>query len=294
MQSPAAVLSAELARRWSGASSGEIEIPLQPAVVAPRSETTWAVWLAALAVGALALQTLLLSQLAALDVGIAAAVSGLPLGHRAAVRVRTFASFAPYYGAVFVVAAVVASWRRGVAVAEIARVVGMLAIGLIVAHGVKVTCWRVRPVSPLDGLQLDSFPSGHTVSVSFCVAAALQMLALRPAGRDRWWRATLVAGAVAAVAIGAARVCLQRHWPTDVTAGLLLAVAFWGSAGPATPRGRKAWIGLALGFAVLGLGGAHIVLPSPGARAWHAPAPGRMRLRLVDPETALHSGRKPL
>lgn len=278
--SPTAVLAPAVART-AAVGAGEVVLPVGRAPVRRDRDAGPAIAVAATLASAALLWAL--GALAPMDARLGAMVAAVPLGHHAARALRVFAALAPYYGAAFVVVALVAARGRGASVAQLADVVGMLVVGLVLAHGVKVVCWRARPVSPLDGVQLDSFPSGHTASVAFCVAAALQLLALSPTPRDRWWRATAVGGALATIAIGAARVFLQRHWPTDVLAAILMAVAFWGSAGPSTPWGRRAWSVLAIALGVASLLQAHVVLPAPGARVWQAPAAGRMRLRPVDP-----------
>src|SRR6185369_3200953 len=99
-----------------------------------------------------------------------------------------------YYGAALVLLAVCVARRRAVMWAAIANVAGGLAIGLALAFAVKLLCWRARPVFPVDGVQFDSFPSGHTASIAFCRAAALQLLALRSRRVDWWWWATNIAG----------------------------------------------------------------------------------------------------
>jgi membrane-associated phospholipid phosphatase len=139
-------------------------------------------------------------------------------------------------------------------------VAGGLGLGLILAHGVKLVCWRARPEFPVGGVQLDSFPSSHTASIAFCVAAALHLVAMRAHRDDRWWYATAVVGAILTAAVAFARVYLQRHWATDVSASLLMAIAFWGSVSSA--RVPRLWLGLTLGLGLLALGGVHTVLPS--------------------------------
>jgi membrane-associated phospholipid phosphatase len=220
----------------------------------------WPRRVAMAAATALVLQTMFADRLVALDAWVRGAVATLAWGHRALVDIRWFASLAPYYGGALVMLAALVARRRGASWTAIAYVAGGLGLGLILAHGVKLVCWRARPELPVGGVQLDSFPSVHTASIAFCVAAALHLVAMRARRDDRWWYATAVVGAILTAAVAFARIYLQRHWATDVSASLLMAVAFWGSASSA--RVPRLWLGLTLGLGLLALGGVHTVLPS--------------------------------
>ena len=211
------------------------------------------------------------APLVAVDAAVRDAIATMSWGHRATVDIRWFASFAPWYGAVLVALGVLVARRRGATAAEIGHLGVGLALGLVLAHGIKAACWRARPVFPVGGMQLDSFPSGHTASLAFCVAAALHLCALRSRGDDRWWYATAVVGGILTAGVAFARVYLQRHWATDVTASLLMAVVYWGSA--STVRVPRVWLGLTLLLGLLALAGVHTVLPSPpSTTAWRAKA----------------------
>lgn len=69
-----------------------------------------------------------------------------------------------------------------------------------------------------------SFPSGHTMA-AMSIAAPLVILAWNT--RFRW--PTLVVAAIYVVAVGATRVYLGAHFPSDVLAGWCLTV-LWVSA----------------------------------------------------------------
>ncbi|HEY8840952.1 MAG TPA: phosphatase PAP2 family protein [Candidatus Dormibacteraeota bacterium] len=70
-----------------------------------------------------------------------------------------------------------------------------------------------------------SFPSGHIIFIT--ISAAVLMLCLGHRYLPRWARPigwALVAGIV--VAVGLDRIYAGTHWPTDVLAGLLIAIAW--------------------------------------------------------------------
>ncbi|MFD0742522.1 phosphatase PAP2 family protein [Phytohabitans flavus] len=85
--------------------------------------------------------------------------------------------------------------------------------------------WAVhRPRPPNGFVFVDSngFPSGHT---SHAASAALVAVLLLWPHLARRGRALVVAGAAAlALFVGATRVLLLAHWPTDVVGGWLLAL----------------------------------------------------------------------
>lgn len=83
---------------------------------------------------------------------------------------------------------------------------------------------RPRPVTALVGAASSSFPSGHALGVMIGVLALLTVLLPllnRPA------RAVAVAvGALIVLAVGAGRVILNVHHPSDVLAGWALGYAY--------------------------------------------------------------------
>jgi membrane-associated phospholipid phosphatase len=244
-------------------------IDAPPTVVA----VDWPQQIAVVAATALVLQTVFAGQLIAVDAWTHTAIATLSWGHRALVDIRLFASLAPYYGAALVGLGIHVARRRGASWTEIAYVAGGLGLGLVLAHGMKLVCWRARPAFQIGGMQLDSFPSGHTASLAFCLAAALRLLALRSRRDDRWWYATAAVGTILTAAVAFARVYLERHWATDVSASLLMAIAFWGSASSA--RVPRVWLALTLGLGLLTLGGVHTMLPSPPSTHRGRPMPCR-------------------
>lgn len=104
--------------------------------------------------------------------------------------------------------------RRLAAFVLVARVGAML-----LSTGLKLAVDRTRPVidEPIATALGASFPSGHALgSAAFYATLAVLLLPRRP---------PLVAAALVAVAVAASRVLLGVHFPSDVTAGLLIG---WG------------------------------------------------------------------
>lgn len=126
-----------------------------------------------------------------------------------------------------------------------------MALSTGAAQAIKALVARPRPpVSPLIAFpDTMSFPSGHTVAATVLFGCLAVFLV-----RSGAPRATRVAGAIGlvsiAVLVGASRVWLGVHWPTDVLAGWALGAAFvlgaavllrrWEGAGPIpTPAYRS-------------------------------------------------------
>ena len=99
-------------------------------------------------------------------------------------------------------------WRPGV------LLLTMVYVAWLALEGVS------KQLVPVKG-EYDSFPSGHAVG-SMAVVATLIVLVWPT--RHRW--AVVVAGGVFAAAVGASRVYLGYHFPSDVLAGWAWAVAW--------------------------------------------------------------------
>ncbi len=92
------------------------------------------------------------------------------------------------------------------------------------SHAAKLWVARPRPdlFPALVAMPADlSYPSAHTMQAA---ALALALLLVAPAGRARALLAMMLAAAVALVA--ASRIHLQVHFPSDVFAGVLVAVGW--------------------------------------------------------------------
>jgi undecaprenyl-diphosphatase len=103
------------------------------------------------------------------------------------------------------------------------RLLAMAGSAWALAIGVKVLIARPRPPASLWALRPDasgSFPSGHDTTA--CVLVLVVLMAMNGTVRARFWA---VGGSVLfAAAVGASRVYLGDHYPTDVL-GSWLAVA---------------------------------------------------------------------
>jgi undecaprenyl-diphosphatase len=83
-----------------------------------------------------------------------------------------------------------------------------------------------------------SFPSGHTTAATLAALTAAWVLAARV--RPGWRRQLLWAGAAAWTgAVGWSRVWLGVHWPTDVAAGWLFGLTWFGAAVAVTLIARR-------------------------------------------------------
>ena len=97
----------------------------------------------------------------------------------------------------------------------------------ILDEGMKLAFHRTRPVPWFDYPQPPSysFPSGHSF-VSFCFYFSLAEILIRddwPSGRKV---AIWAAAAAMTIAIGFSRAYLGVHYPTDVLAGFVAAIAW--------------------------------------------------------------------
>ena len=143
--------------------------------------------------------------------------------HAAPLSTRTLQIFTQLGGAVVLVplAAIVAlvesiRQRSSAVVAFLVLTVGGQ---FLLANVIKAMVNRPRPdFLRLTGFSGPSFPSGHAVASSACLAAFALLVGTR---RSLATRATLVGLAVGlATGIACCRVMLGVHWLTDVLAGL--------------------------------------------------------------------------
>ena len=126
-----------------------------------------------------------------------------------------------FFGAV-VVAVLVKLRRRDAALFLVVSMLGALAL----ENGLKFSFQRVRPPAFFGSEPWTySFPSGHALfSACFYGVAAIVASRAFPtvAGKAAIWIATVVL----VLMIGAARIYLGVHYPSDVLAGYLVAIAW--------------------------------------------------------------------
>ena len=104
---------------------------------------------------------------------------------------------------------------------------------------VRLPVARPRPVDGFTPVDSWAFPSGHTLHSA--VAALLLVHLISPHLARRWRWSVAAVAALAAGLIGASRVMLLAHWPSDVLGGWLLALGVLlplFTASDAAPRTR--------------------------------------------------------
>ncbi|WP_445168206.1 phosphatase PAP2 family protein [Mycolicibacterium sp. Dal123E01] len=124
---------------------------------------------------------------------------------------------------VALVLVVVALVRRNTATA----VFLVVSIGLmgLVTESAKHIAGRPRPAMALVYGSSTSFPSGHALGVM--VGALALLTVLWPSLSLSWRRVLAVLGGVLIVSVGAARVVLNVHHPSDVLAGWALGYLYY-------------------------------------------------------------------
>jgi undecaprenyl-diphosphatase len=135
---------------------------------------------------------------------------------------------------VTVVLIIVAFARRNVRVGMFLLISVELS-GLVIIAA-KQAADRPRPSSALVSAAGSAFPSGHALGVMVGVLAVLTVVLPVLRRPMRGWAITL--GAVVVVAIGAGRVVLNVHHPSDVLAGWALGYAYFALCLAAVPPWR--------------------------------------------------------
>ena len=99
--------------------------------------------------------------------------------------------------------------------------------GLLLVDLLKVVFGRERPPIAMHAVEVGnaSFPSGHAM-LSAIVYLSLATLVAHFAARRREGAFALGAGLLVTLVVGASRVYLGVHWPTDVMAGWALGAAW--------------------------------------------------------------------
>ena len=122
-----------------------------------------------------------------------------------------------------VAAAVLAhAGRRDVAV----LLTVIMAGAVVLENGLKFSFQRVRP-APFFGSEpvTYSFPSGHAL-FSLCFYGGLAIAAVRAVQTGAMKSGIWIATVLLVLAIGGARIYLGVHYPSDVLAGYLVAIAW--------------------------------------------------------------------
>ncbi len=123
-------------------------------------------------------------------------------------------------------------YRSGLRARAIWGTVTML-VGWNLGLDVKLLVQRARPelADPVSSAPGFSFPSGHAFNTAMAISTCLVMAWPLLRDRSRAVRTTVVAvGATLIVLTALDRVLLGVHFPSDVTAGVLLAIALTASS----------------------------------------------------------------
>ena len=114
-------------------------------------------------------------------------------------------------------------WRSALFVA------GVLSSGIGLSSAIKHWVGRPRPdlVAHLDHVGSQSFPSGHALNSTLFYLVAALLLADFLRGRVARWGVYFAATGLI-LATGISRIALGVHYPSDVIAGWLIGVAWFG------------------------------------------------------------------
>ncbi|MDK8173485.1 phosphatase PAP2 family protein [Curtobacterium citreum] len=174
------------------------------------------------------------------DAGLARALNTLHVGVLGAVGSAVYTVFEPVPAVLLTMVLTGLVWARTRRLVTAAAFAGVVALTWIPSDLLKVVVGRPRPDGsvlphPFVPVQPDaSFPSGHTV---FVVALVLAGLMLVPAGPRR--RVLAVLGGVVVLVVATALAVDGVHWPTDVVASVVWALAV-------APVARIVWVDLVL------------------------------------------------
>lgn len=174
------------------------------------------------------------------DAGLARALNSLHVGVLGAFGSAVYTVFEPVPAVLLTMVLTGLVWARTRRLVTAAAFAGVVALTWIPSDLLKVVVGRPRPDGsvlphPFVPVQPDaSFPSGHTV---FVVALVLAGLMLVPAGPRR--RVLAVLGGVVVLVVATALAVDGVHWPTDVVASVVWALAV-------APVARIVWVDLVL------------------------------------------------
>lgn len=123
-------------------------------------------------------------------------------------------------GALIVALIILVVWRRRF---DALRIVGMAGVAWVAAYAIKHLLDRARPPQDLWVISPDptgSLPSGHTTTATVILVIAYVLFRHTRAGRP-----VLALGVLYALAVGVSRLYLGDHYPADVLASYLTALA---------------------------------------------------------------------
>jgi undecaprenyl-diphosphatase len=133
-------------------------------------------------------------------------------------------TFLAVFSGVFIIGFYLMGWRR-----PAIRLACVMVGAIILENGLKYAFHRVRPDPFFDTSPVTySFPSGHAL-FSFCFYFAVASIFSSRVHSGIVRILIYAATTLLVLAIGFSRIYLGVHYPTDVTAGYLVA-AFWLSA----------------------------------------------------------------
>ena len=127
--------------------------------------------------------------------------------------------------AMTMILALVALWRRDIA--ALATVLITVLGGATLNHLLKHSIQRPRPNfgNALSGATDFSFPSGHVANATLVYGVAAALIVARLPTRRARLAVTLGAGLLVAL-VGFSRIVLGAHYPSDVLAGAVVALAW--------------------------------------------------------------------
>lgn len=99
-----------------------------------------------------------------------------------------------------------------------------IAVGMFTDVAIKLVVDRPRPLDPLVGTGLGSFPSGHVI-MTVIVLGLLPPVVWIVTNNRLAFRASVVLFLVGVPLVAVSRVNLGAHWPSDVVASVVIGAA---------------------------------------------------------------------
>ncbi len=141
----------------------------------------------------------------------------------------------------------------------------------LIVVAIKATVARARPIPDLyEGVEAFSFPSGHMTNTTVIIGVLALLAGIGMKGQ---FRPLVMAGLITLIGlVGASRIYLGAHWPSDVVAALMLGTIMISLADWALDReaGRdnliRAFLVSAIAAVVIGVGHAIYAFDASAAR----------------------------